>query len=89
LRDELEPVAVSFSTPLATQQRVIISHSEILKPEEEARVLGVVIDPSVSADQALSTFGCFTQAKLEFTEQSADPSVSAKATTLLAELRSR
>ena len=89
LSDELEPVTVSFSSPLAGQQRVIISHSEILKPEEETRVLGVVTDPSVGAEQALATLGRFTQAKLEFAEQSSDPSVSAKATSLLTELRAR
>ena len=89
LDDELEPVAVSFSSQLASQQRVIISHSEILKPEEEARVLDVVTDPSVDAEQALATLGRFTLAKLEFAEQSSDPSVSAKASSLLGELRAR
>jgi len=89
LDDELEPVAVSFSSQLASQQRVIISHSEILKPEEEARVLGVVTDQSIDAEQALATLGRFTQAKLEFAEQSSDPSVSAKATSLLGEVRAR
>ena len=89
LSDELEPASVSFSAPVSAQQRVVISHSEILKPEEEARVLGVVKDQSVALDQALNTFGRFTQAKLEFAERSADPSVSAKASALLTELRSR
>jgi hypothetical protein len=89
LSDELEPVVISFSSQLVSQQRVIISHSEILKPEEEARVLGVVTDPSVGAEQALATFGRFTQAKLEFAEQSTNPDVSAKAGSLLAELRAR
>lgn len=89
LSDELEPVAISFASPVASQQRVIVSHSEILKPEEEARVLGVVTDPSVGAEQALATLGRFTQAKLEFAEQSSDPSVSAKASSLLTELRAR
>ena|GEM_PF-1313432 len=89
LNDELEPVAVSYSAPMTTVQRVVISHSEILKPEEEARVLDVVKDPSLDADQALATFGRFTQAKLEFAAQSADATVSANATTLLTELRNR
>ena len=89
LSDELEPVAVSFSSPVGSQQRVIVSHSEILKPEEEARVLGVVTDASIDADQALATFGRFTQAKLEFATQSSDPIVSANATSLLNELRAR
>lgn len=89
LSDELEPVVVSFSSPPGSQQRVIVSHSEILKPEEEARVLGVVTDPSVDAAGALATLGRFTQAKLEFAVQSTDPSVSARAASLLAELRAR
>lgn len=89
LSDESEPAAVSFSAPVATHQRVLVSHSEILKPEEEARVLGLVMDPSIGVDNALETFGRFTQAKLEFAEQSSDPSVSAKASVLLTELRSR
>jgi len=89
LSDESEPAAVSFSEPVATHQRVVVSHSEILKPEEEARVLGQVMDPSVGLDQALESFGRFTQAKLEFAEQSSDPSVSAKANVLLTELRAR
>jgi hypothetical protein len=74
---------------VSKQQRVVISHSEILKPEEEARVLGVVMDPSVGVDQALATFGRFTQAKLEFAAQSADASLSAKASGLLTQLRNR
>ena len=89
LSDELEPAALSFSAPVSKQQRVVISHSEILKPEEEARVLGVVMDPSVGVDQALATFGRFTQAKLEFAAQSADASLSAKALGLLTQLRNR
>jgi len=87
LTDELEPVAVSFSASLVSQKRVIVSHSEILKPEEEARVLGIV--PDLDADQALSALGRFTRAKLEFAEQDADPGVSARASSLLSELRGR
>jgi hypothetical protein len=89
LSDELEPAVVSFSASVAAQQRVIVSHSEILKPEEEARVLGLVTDPALDAEQALLSLGRFTQAKLEFAEGSADPSVSARATSLLTALRSR
>ena len=66
LGEEQEPASVSFSVPVSTRQRVVVSHSEILKPEEEARVLDVVTDPSVGLEQALATFGRFTQAKLEF-----------------------
>jgi len=89
LSEELEPATLSFSIPVSSQQRVVLSHSEILKPEEEARVLGVVMDPSVGAEQALSTLGRFTEAKLEFAEKNAEVTVSAKATALLAEMRNR
>jgi len=89
LSEELEPAALSFSAPVAAQQRVVLSHSEILKPEEEARVLDVVMDPSVGAEQALATLGRFTEAKLEFAAQSSNIAVSAKATALLDEVRRR
>ena len=89
LDDDQAPVAASFSAAVSAQQRVVVSHSEILKPEEEARVLGAVKDADIDAEQALSSFGRFTRAKLEFAAQSADSAVSARATALLAELRAR
>jgi hypothetical protein len=89
LGEAQEPAAVSFSVPVSAQQRVVLSHSEILKPEEEGRVVRVVMDPSVGLEQARASFGRFTQAKLEFAEQSADASASERAAALLAELRSR
>ncbi|HEY3253711.1 MAG TPA: hypothetical protein VGJ91_07170, partial [Polyangiaceae bacterium] len=76
LDEQQETAALSFSSPVSAQQRVIVSHSEILKPEEEARVLSVLTDPSVDAEQALETLGRFTQAKLEFAVQSADSDAS-------------
>jgi hypothetical protein len=81
--------AVSFSASVSGQQRVVVSHSEILKPEEEARVLSALIDPSVGVEQALASFGRFTQAKLEFAEQSPDLNAGSRAAALLTELRSR
>ena len=89
LGEEQEPASVSFSVPLSGRQRVVLSHSEILKPEEEQRVLSVLIDPNLAAEQAPATFGRFTLAKLEFAEQSSDASASARASALLAALRSR
>lgn len=74
---------------LAARQRVVLSHSEILKPEEEGRVLRVVMDPSVGLQQARASFGRFTQAKLELAAQSADFSASVRAAALLTELRNR
>jgi len=89
LGEEQEPAAVSFSTPVAGRQRVVVSHSEILKPEEQARVLLEVTDPSVGVEQALASFGRFTRAKLEFAAQSSDVTASVRANALLTELRSR
>jgi hypothetical protein len=89
LGEDQEPAAVSYSTPVAARQRVVLSHSEILKPEEEGRVLRVVMDPSVGLEQARASFGRFTQAKLELAAQSADFSASVRAAALLTELRNR
>ena len=89
LGEEQEPAAVSFSAPVSTRQRVVLSHSEILKPEEEARVVREVMDPSVGIEQALASFGRFTRAKLEFAAQSADASANVRAAELLTELLGR
>jgi hypothetical protein len=89
LGEEQEAVAVSFSTEVSAQQRVVLSHSEILKPEEELRVLGMMLDPSVELDQARVSLGRFTQAKLEFAAHSEDASASERALVLLRELRNQ
>jgi hypothetical protein len=89
LGEDQEPPAVSYSTPVAARQRVVLSHSEILKPEEEGCVLRVVMDPSVGLEQARASFGRFTQAKLELAAQSAHSSASVRAAALLTELRNR
>ena len=89
LPEEQEPVSVSFSKPVSARQRVVLSHSEILKPEEEGRVLLEVLDPSVGLERARASFGRFTQAKLEFAAHSSELSASQRATALLAELRAR
>jgi hypothetical protein len=89
LDEDQGAAAVSFPASVSGQQRVVLSHSEILKPEEEARVLSALIDPGVGVEQALASFGRFTQAKLEFAEQSPDLGASSRAAALLTELRSR
>jgi hypothetical protein len=89
LAADREPASVSFSSPLALQRHVVVSHSEILKPEEEARVLSTVTTPTLTVEQAVETLGRFTEAKLEFAAQSSDAAVSAKSTELLSELRRR
>ena len=89
LAEAQEPVSVSFSKPVSAPQRVVLSHSEILKPEEEGRVLLEVLNPSVDLDRARASFGRFTQAKLEFAAHSTELSASQRAAALLAELRAR
>lgn len=89
LNEESAPVAVSFSSPVARDRRVVVSHSEILKPEEEARVLGVVADPALGAAQAPSVLGRFTEAKLEFAAFHGDSVVRERSAALLGELRAR
>ena len=88
LGDEQDALSVAFASPVS-QTRVIVSHSEILKPEEEARVLSVVADPSVGAVQATAVLGRFTEAKLEFAELKGDAVVRERSSALLSELRSR
>jgi len=89
LAEEQEPASVSFSSPVSARQRVVLSHSEILKPEEEGRVLLEVMDPSVGLERARASFGRFTQAKLEFAARNSDSSVSQRAAALLGELRAQ
>lgn len=83
------PAALEFSQPLTTAKRVVVSHSEILKPEEEARLLTVVADDTLDAGSVTGDLGRFSEGKLEFAASSADATVSARASTLLEELRSR
>jgi len=89
LDEEQEPASVSFSQPVAMRQRVVVSHSEILKPDEESRVVAEVMDPSIGIAEARASFGRFTQAKLEFVAKSTDGSASARAAALLTELRAQ
>jgi hypothetical protein len=89
LAEGQEPASVSFSAPVSARQRVVLSHSEILKPEEEGRVLLEVMDPSVGLERARASFGRFTQAKLEFAARNSDSSASQRAAALLAELRAQ
>ena len=89
LNEDAEPVAVSFSSPVAQSRRVVVSHSEILKPEEESRVLAVVADPSLLAEQTPTMLGRFTEAKLEFGALHGDAATRAHSAALLAELRAR
>ena len=89
LDNSVEPASVSFSAPVSRQGRVLVSHSEILKPEEEARVLSVIADPSLGAAQAPSVLGRFTEAKLEFAALNGDAAVHERSSAILTELRRR
>ncbi len=83
------PATVEFSQPLATQRHVVVSHSEILKPEEEARLLTVVADDTLDVATVSGDLGRFSEGKLEFAASSGDAAVSARAATLLEQLRRR
>lgn len=90
LLDESQaPAAVEFSQPMSTVKRVVVSHSEILKPEEEARLLSVVADDTLDAAGVTGDLGRFSEGKLEFAATSGDAAVSARAATLLEQLRHR
>ena len=89
LAENQAPADVAFSRPVGTQKRVVVSHSEILKPEEEARLLTVVADDTLDAAGVTGTLGRFSEAKLEFAVSSGDATVSGRAATLLGQLRQR
>ena len=87
LDESQSPARLEFSTPSTTRRQVVVSHSEILKLEEEAHVLSVVADDTLDAAGVAGVLGRFSQGKLEFAETSADPAVSARAESLLGQLR--
>jgi hypothetical protein len=89
LDENQAPAAVEFSQPIGTTKRVVVSHSEILKPEEEARLLTVVADGTLDAAGVIGDLGRFSEGKLEFAVNSEDATVSTRATTLLDQLRGR
>jgi hypothetical protein len=81
------PARLEFSAAPHSLKHVVVSHSEILKPDEEARVLSVVADQTLSAVQVASELGRFSEAKLELAAASGDDTVRPRAQQLLAELR--
>lgn len=83
------PARLDVSTPIASRRQVVISHSEILKLEEEARVVEVVADRAIDVAHVATELGRFSEGKLEFAAGNADAAVSARAQALLAELRSQ
>lgn len=83
------PTRLDFSRPPASQKQVVVSHSEIFKPEEEQRMVGVVADETLEPSQVQGELGRFTEAKLEYVSVSADAAVSARANSLLEQLRAQ
>jgi len=90
LLDESQtPASLEFAQPLGTTKRVVVSHCEILKPEEEARLLTVVADDTLDDAAVTVDLGRFSEAKLELAVSSGDATVSDRAVALLDQLRRR
>lgn len=87
LSEAQAPAEFAVSTRVASRRQVVVSHSEILKLEEEARVLDVVADESLAVQSVASELGRFSEGKLEFAAGSVDSVVSTRAQRLLAQLR--
>jgi hypothetical protein len=83
------PTIVGFSPRPLKHQNIVVSHSEIFKLEEEERMLGVVADETLEPSQVQGDLGRFTEAKLEYVSVSADAAVSARAQSLLEQLRAQ
>jgi hypothetical protein len=83
------PAIVGLSRPPASHKNVVVSHSEIFKLEEEQRMVGVVADETLEPSQVQGELGRFTEAKLEYVSVSADAAASARAQTLLEQLRAQ
>jgi len=83
------PATIDFSATPSRLDQVVVSHSEILKPDEETRVLSVVADETLSAAEVASQLGRFSEAKLQFAASNGDDTVRPRAEQLLVELRSR
>jgi hypothetical protein len=88
LQESEAPAALAFSRPMTSREHVVVSHSEILKLEEETRILSVVADESLAASQVTKELGRFSEGKLEYAAVNGDAAVSARASTLLELLRS-
>ena len=87
LDERAAPTTLEFSQPATTSRHVVISHSEILKVEEEDRVMSVVADASLEAAQVTTELGRFSEGKLEYAAVNGDEVVAARAASLLEQLR--
>jgi hypothetical protein len=83
------PASLRVAGPGVRVRQVVVSHSEILKVEEETRIMNVVGDTSLQSARALEMLGRFAEGKLELATTSPDATVSARAQGLLDELRRR
>jgi hypothetical protein len=89
LEESEAPTTLTFAQPIASHKHVVVSHSEILKPEEETHILSVVAGEALEATQVTTELGRFSEGKLEYATVNGDAAVSARATSLLEQLRSR
>ena len=83
------PAALQVHGASVTPHQVVVSHSEILKAEEESRILSVVADTSLDEAAVAESLGRFAEGKLELATTSEDASVSERAQGVLARLRGR
>jgi hypothetical protein len=83
------PTTLEFSRAIASRRQVVVSHSEILKLEEETHILSVVADESLQVGQVTTELGRFSEGKLEYATVNGDAAVSARAASLLEQLRGR
>ncbi len=88
LQNSEAPAKVTVAAA-STHERIVVSHSEILKRDEEVRALEVVADVSLDALQVASELGRFSEAKLEYVQSTGGEVLSVRAGTLLTELRAR
>jgi hypothetical protein len=83
------PATLELSVPTTARRHVVVSHSEILKPDEEEHVLKVVADETLDAAGVLNELGRFSEGKLEYAVANGDEALGARAQALLAQIRSR
>jgi len=89
LEESEAPTTLSFSQPLASRKHVVVSHSEVLELEEETHILSVVADESLDASEVTTELGRFSEGKLEYATVNGEAAVSARAASLLEQLRRR
>lgn len=83
------PATLELSVPTSMRRHVVVSHSEILKPDEEAHVLSVVADETLDAAHVFDELGRFSEGKLEYAVANGDEALGARARALLTEIRNR